>query len=411
MIGRTIAFLVVATGIGWGVVRLFSAGQDFVTRLEGQWEDQKRAARWEELRKTVVLAGTPLVEKPETSVRDFQAQEARLLALHNSGKLEADNPELVKAWARIETAADTGLLILERIREIDNHKPSGPEILGKIVADDEKTNREFWETLASRLNSEVDKSNLKSEFRKAEQDLNAAIGDLQRMADVLSGRELPNGISVQYWPSWEGTVWGDTFEVQNASDSALQNAVVFTTVHMSDGSSRVHVHYVEQWQSGAWLKAVYPFEAGDYANAETGSHPDNVDVTLYLPSGRVKTSYALTAEEWDKKVGAYCGGLIFSGNYLGAFENSEGRHPPGFQFQFQGLSTLPVASVEVRFTSGSGEIRSGVGYYEPGTKLASGEFHPVRSPQLDSETPDPPSHIDYILRFAGVNYQREVHAY
>ena len=104
------------------------------------------------------------------------------------------------------------------------------------------------------------------------------------------------------------------------------------------------VHYADDWQNGSRLSALYASGATEYANAETGANPADVKATVYMPSGIASAAYVLTPEEWDKLAKSYCSGLTFSGNYLAAYQ----RYPAGFQFQFHGISTLPVNSVEVR---------------------------------------------------------------
>lgn len=391
------ALIVVAVG---GTVLYFYA--------EGVRERAALAARWTELRKAVIIAGTPLVDHPQALSRGYDDEAARLVALHNSSKLDFENPELGKIWAQIETETGTGLLILQRIGNIDNTKPTGPEIVGKAFQNDDKASQEFWRELSDRVGKEVDKSALEEQFRHTEARLNSSIAGLQEIANGLSRKETPNALSLRYLPSWEGTYAGDEVEVQNTSGSTMQEAIVFVTVRMKDGGARVHAHYVDQWQNGSKLRAFYPYSATDYANAETGANPANVEAAVYLPSGTARARYVLTPEEWNRLAKSYCSDLTFGGNYLAAYQGADQRYPAGFQFQFQGLPTLPVRSVELRFTSITGDVHGAIWTYQPGTKLESGKAYPYRSELLDGETP---SHIDYIVKFSDTDYEQDVHAY
>ncbi len=134
-------------------------------------------------------------------------------------------------------------------------------------------------------------------------------------------------------------------------------------------------------------------------------------VLVALGTGTARAEYALTPDEWDKIVKSYCSGLDFSaGHYLASYVESESneRYPAGFQLQFRGLPTLPVKSVEVRFTSDSGSVQAVTFTYKPGAQLTSGEQYPLRSADLDSETP---VHIEYLVRFSETNYEEDVQAY
>jgi hypothetical protein len=403
--GRLVVFLLCA-GIAIGAI---SYAYSLAERVMQQLEEKKKAEQWQELRRAVVLAGTPLVGSPQTDARDYNEQASRLTAIRDGGNLELKNPELIKAWGQIEAAAEHGLLILRRIGEIDSNKPSGYEIVAKYATSDENSSGDFWKALGERLSREADKSQLEEEFRQTELNLNSAAEQLREIANGLSRKDLPGRISVEYTPSWQGTFWGDTVEIRNTSDETLEQAILFVTVHMKSGASKVHVHYANEWPSGGTLKALYPYTSTDYANAQTGDDPESVEAVLYLPSGRATTSYFISPEKWDDKVRAYCSSLGFSGNYLASYVDDSGqRFPAGFQFQFQGVPTLPVKSVEVRFTSATGTIQSAVGTYDQSTRLKSDLMSSFRSPQLDG---DQPSHIDFVLSFRGTNYQHQLHVY
>jgi len=397
---------VVGVGI---VIGAGSYGYSLVERLLQHQEEQRKAEQWQELRRAVLLAGTPLAEDPPSNVRDYKDQVSRFMAIHNAGNLDVKNPELIKVWAHIEASAETGLMILQRIGEIERDKPSGYELFAKYVTSDENSSHEFWPALADRLRREADKSRLEAQFRETELNLNSAAGELQAVANGLSHKDRTGGISVEYTPSWQGIFLGDTVEVRNTSDQVLEPALLFVTVRMKGGASNVHIHYTNQWQSGTTLKALYRYLPTDYANSQTGSDPENVEAAIYLPNGTAVASHLISSEEWDKKVRGYCSGLRFGGNYLAAYADDSGqRFNAGFQFQFQGLPMLPVKSLEVRFTSPTGEIQSATGNYDPGSRLKSGEPYPLRSPQLDGVQP---SHIDYVLSFWGTNYQHQLHLY
>jgi hypothetical protein len=119
---------------------------------------------------------------------------------------------------------------------------------------------------------------------------------LQLAANGLTRQNILNAIAVRYLPSKDVSSHADIVEIQNTSGSALSNATVFVTVRMKDGSSKVHVHSVNQWRSGAWLRAMYPSQPTEYASALTGPDPASVDVVAYLPSGAARATYAFPAQ-------------------------------------------------------------------------------------------------------------------
>ena len=378
-----------------------------IPKLTADWRSQMDAQRWAELRKAVVIAGTPLAEHPEDQATDYTAESARLLALYNNRALNFDNAELGKNWAQIETNSSAGLALLHEIGYIDRVKPSGYLILANALQNDDQGNQAAWDEIVQRGASEMEESDLQEQFREAARRLDDAIGGLQMIAEALSHTEIPSAVSVQYLPSWDGTYRGDLLELQNTSGDAFQNAIVATTVHMRSGSSKTHVHYVDQWPAGSTMKAIYTYLSADYATPQTAGDPQQVDVAVYLPSGTARSTYVLTPEVWEKAVASYTSSLTFNGNYLGPYADSDQSYHAGFKFQFGGLPTLPVTGVDVRFTSDSDSTTREY-MWSPDRKLQSETEYPIRSEALDGPTPD---HIDLILSFSETDYTQRVHAY
>ena len=414
MENRGSALTIVASILVLIVVGVVGGGGFYLVEiLIPQWraeqEQRALAEQWAELRRAVVVAGTPLVDSPKLKVMDYNAQASRLLALRNNSSQNFENVELSKTWAQIETDTSEGLVILQRIGHLEANKPSGYQILAQSLSKDEQTNQQAATDLEKRIADEVDIADLEAQFRATEAKLNDSIADLQNVASGLSRTELPSAPSIQYYPSWMGTYANDTVQVTNSSSSDLQDAIVFVTVHMKDGSTRVHPHYVDRWQSKASLGADYTYQATDFASSQSGDAPDNIEVAAYTPSGTAKATYTLTPDEWDRIVKSYCSGIQFSGNLLDPYDETytNQHYDSGYQFQFQGLPTLPVTSVEVRFTSDvDGSIHDKV-WLNPAARLSAGKPWPLRDAELNH---DGPVHADLILRFAGTNYALEVAA-
>jgi hypothetical protein len=401
VLGLTLAFVAIAV-VGGIVI------EHVVAALMHDRAEQQITARWEEFHKAAVIAGTALVDSPPTQAMNYGTEASRLLAIYGDRTVTFQNPELAKAWTQIETDTGTGMQILHRIGFIDQTKPSGYEILANAMQNDRQANQEASNELVARLMNEFDKANLEQQFRQTADGLDTSIGALGQAGDGLTHEDLGSALSVGYLPSWDGTYWGDVLAVANTSGSALQNAVVVATVRMSDGSSKVHVHYVDQWQTGATLRALYPYGGTDYANTGTGNHPENVDVALYVRDGEARSSYALTAEEWGKRIQGYSAGASFSGHYLAGYSDGNGTYPGGFQLEYQGsLPTLPVTSVEVRFsTDGSSDAPDYV--WTPGARLVAGTDYPIRADALNGDTP---GHIDLTIHFAETDYAAQAHVY
>lgn len=407
--GRALAFFMVLVGTG---LAIFLASRYVIRNLR----DREAAIRWEEFRKAAAIVGDPLSDNPKLAAGDFDAQAGRLIALHDSN-LAFKNPELSKVWAEIETNTSRGLLILEKIGEIDEKIPSDTNMLGKLVKtgvqQDEAATREFLGTATDWISNQIDKHGREEKFREMESNLDVSISHLKGIADGLTRRKLSFSPTVRYFPAWEGTFDADEVDVENTSHKSLENAIVFVSVRMDDGSSTTHLHYVPQWKDGARLGALYPYKAAAYVNAQTGRHPENVDVDIYTVDGATRASYALTPDEWGRIVQSYCSHATFDGQFLAAFDDSTGHHPAGFQFLFRGLPALPVKSVEYIFRSSNNEVLADdVEVFQDGTKLEPGHFTPLstyRSAKLD--VPDPPGHIDYVLRYSGTNNEQKLHLY
>jgi hypothetical protein len=239
--------------------------------------------------------------------------------------------------------------------------------------------------------------------------LDASIASLQDVAQGLSPQPLPNTISVRYLPSWQGRLVGDLVEIQNASGDTLEDATIFVTAHDSNGNSKVHLHYADQWPSGATLRALYPYRSTDYANSQSLENPASVDVAVYSPAGHAQASYALTQDEWDSLIKEYCARLVFTGQDLSPYveDVTNQRYASGYELQFQGLPTLPVKSIQLRFLSNSGETRT-ADFTIPSGVIEAGKPLPLRSELLDG---DPPDHVEYTLNFNGTTYQQTVQAH
>lgn len=405
------------TAFAWllGILLVLIAGVVFVRHvitvdlpeLSARLDEQKTAARWEELRKAAIIAGTPLMENPQLQAMDYDAQSARLLELYKNRSLNFDDPELGKAWTSIETDSSAGLLILEEIGYIDRVKPSGYQILANAFQNDDQANRQAWNDFVQRGFSEGEKADLEQQLRGTEDRLDGSIGSLQTIAENLTRNEIPNAVSVQYLPSWDGTYQGDNLQITNTSGNALQGAIVVTTVRMNSGMARVHVHYADQWPAYSTLKAVYSYWGTEYQAPQTAGDPQNIDVAVYVPSGTAKANYVLTSETWEKIVQSYCSSLTYSGDYLAAYSDGSGNYDAGFKFQFHGLPTLPVTSVEVQFTDDDGSALRDY-TWTPNERLVSDRDYPMRGPALNGPTP---GHIDFILRFSETDYAQRVHRY
>jgi len=369
------------------------------------------AAQREQLDMAVRLAGTPLTDSPQALATDYNSAAARLAAIYEKRSQDFDNPELTKAWAQIESDVDGSLLILKQIAVIDQEKPSNVELVSNALQDDDKEkDQAFWSSIGVRLVSEAGKAQLEEKFRQAGSRLDRSIAGLQSVASGLAGPEIQNAVSVRYLPSWQGRLWGDEVQVQNTSGNALTDAAIVVTSHSRDGSSKVHLHYVDQWPSGTALSALYGYQPTDYSSSQAVEDPASVDVAVYLPTATARASYALTQDEWDNIVKSYSSRLSFTGTDLGAYveDQTNNLYPPGYQFQFQGLPTLPVKSLELRFASDTGDVKT-ADFTFPGNEIDAGVTYPLRSAALADAAAD--HHVEYTLTFFGTNYQHTVEAH
>jgi hypothetical protein len=400
--------------LGWGLGLLVLAIVVLVVLLQG-WRmlerslnEQRTEARWQEFWKAAVIAGTRLVDHPQRQAMDYDAEASRLVAIYDSRAQTFENPELTTAWSAIETQSATGMEILNRIGVIDQTKPSGWVILAHELQQDQAANQQGANEIIQRISNEIDIASLEGDFRQNERNLDNSIAGLDAVGEGLSHDDLGSVLSVDYYPAWDGVYWGDALSVQNTSGNTVENAVLVAAVHMSDGTSRTHLHYVDQWPSGATLQALYPYQPTDYANSQTANHPDNVSVEMFVRNGIARSGFALDDDAWAQKVRGYCSGVNFGNSkYLGPYTDSSGSYDAGFQLQFQGLSLLPLTSVEVKFDQGTATERDAV--WTPSFRLVSGQSdNSQRTSALDGATP---GHIDLILHFAETSWTDQVHIY
>jgi hypothetical protein len=389
------------------------------TSIVAQGIDPAESAR-RELVRAAWVAGTPLVENPGYKPVDFDDAWGRMYRIFQYRDWNIGNLEVARSWNEIEGAAQNCLLILTRISQIDNTKPPGLEILEKYVnasssnaTDSQKTDAAL--TILDRLMMEANKSQLEGQFRSADANLYNSIGSLGDVGDSLPRNPVANAIAIDYLPSWEGAYPADLFEAHNISGADIEYAAMTVTVHFRSGKSMTHIHYIDRWPNGSWLAARYPYYDSDYAFGRTFDDPESVNAVLYLPSGAAAVNYALSEEEWGRILQSYCSHLKFRGQFLGEYTDAEGHvQAPGFEFSFTGLSKLPAKSVEIRFSSADGRVRS-LGWnvnrpLEPETE------YPVRSEgfqsgELSFSSASPPAHIDFVFRFAGTDYQLHLRLY
>ncbi len=379
-----------------------------VVAYQEKLKEQEIAAHWQEYWKVAVVTGTRLAADAPPHDMDYDAEASRLVAIYDSRAQTFQNPELTTSWAAIETQTAKGMTILNRIGLIDETKPSGWQILANEMQKDPAANQQGDADFLQRISSEIDKLSLEGDFRQTESNLNSAISSLVGIGEGLDHKDLGSAIGVNYYPSWDGAYWGDSLLVQNTSGGVLQNAIVATTVHMSDGTTRSHLHYVDQWPAGATLAAVYSYEGTSYSNPQTANHPTSADVDLFVLNGMAKGSYALSDDAWAQKIQGYCSKLTFNNSqYLGPYADSSGNYDAGFQLQFQGLPELPITSVDLKFDKDTATERDAV--WTPSTPMVSASTdHAMRGPSLDGDTP---THIDLVLHFAETTWTDQVHIY
>jgi hypothetical protein len=399
---RSLFGLIVFIALVWtGIVayeKLISRGDDL-------------ASRREEFQSAVRLAGTPMALTPRPTKQDFDDVVAsRSAALYERRNQEFSNPELTRMWAQIETQTDRNLVLLRKIAQVKQNTPSFTDILNKALQDDsQQKDQELLNSILAGGNGYLAYINLEGKLRREEAALDDAVGDLQQVAGSLYPDPGGEIYSVRYWPSWGGRYWGDQISVTNQSGESPRNEAVFVTIHMKDGSQRAHAHYIDDFSSGATLSALYRYDAYEDTASASGDLPSSVDVAVYQGTSTARATYVLTPEAWDEIVKEYCSRLTFTGTFLGPYvEDVTGnRYDAGYKFQFQGLSSLPVTSIRLKFISASGDVQSADFPIEDGEIKSGGDPVAMRSPLLDG---DPPAQIKYTLTFSGTSYEHTVPA-
>ncbi len=377
---------------------------------------------FEEWRAAVRLVGVPLSIQAAEEPDDFDAEWNRLSAIYKYRDWPIHGTALSQAWNGIEQNTIKALNILTIIAEIDNHKPGGFDILVKSLrnndTEDKRNDRDS--TIETRLLAELGKAALKSGFRDAEDNLSNAISYLLSVQRDISRQRVSIPIAIDYHPSWQGVYPNDLIRIQNTSATDFSDGIVVVSVHMSNGRTFTHVHSVDQWKSGSALQGFYPYFDSDsgYINARTGEHPERVDVAAYFLYGSAlavaNSTYTLTPDLWAKIVQDYCSRVTYRGNYLGGYtesnsdSNTSQYYPAGFQFSFDGLRTLPIKSVVIRFWTSTNGVKSARWTYDAGSPVGSGRLQAFRSPQLDGGAPE---HIEVTLGFFGTDFEQRITVY
>jgi hypothetical protein len=366
-----------------------------------------------ELEEAIVAAGTPLSQSSEPQTMDFDAEKGRFWALYKQRKLEFKNIELTKAWAHIQSDVDSGIATLQKIAELD----------GKHVFAEAAEAANHDESLKSALllaaHFTEESQAIKSLFN-TERDLDASIASLQEVVNDLTRNTLSPQVSVKYLPSWEGTYSHDMLIIKNTSGAEIERASIIVSVKMNDATF-THVHYVNHWAKDSTVHTYYPYSATDYAQAQTGEHPEHVEVTVFQETGTSHTSYELTPDEWDHIVQSYCRDLNINikGEFLGHYPlyGTNNFAPLGYKWTWTGTGRLPIEAVDIKFTWADGHASAFSHTLLPEERYPTREL-PIRDPQLNEDPTAAipsqenqqhlPSKIDVVLHLSGTRYTPKI---
>ncbi len=375
------------------------------THLAGQVATQQLSLS--EFERLCASAASPLFENINDARRlSISDQRRRLNRIIGESLPRADQPQLSALWAPIQQRAGEGLALLAIIDSIEENKPSNWNLLWKVLTtndtDKQKNERDF--EIFKRLAMEGGEVGLRQKFHELDQELNESIVALAVLRGNYQAAEVPDGISLSYWPSWNGVYAGDCLRFRNNTGVNLLNTVLITSLKGSSGQSASHVHHVDNWAPGAYLNAYYWADEDGYSTTETVSDPSEVDVVAYSASSVLTTRYQLTPDEWDKVIEEYCSKLQVSGTFLGNYvEDGSGQpYAPGLKFRFSGIRSLPVTSVTIQFSDGAewqGDVWGGAKTLQPN------EDYSYRSERFLNGSPafdrvSPPKHIWLTLGLA-----------
>jgi hypothetical protein len=409
--GRILTLFLVAVlicgFIAFKACRTPQGGHKYPAKIAAAQPDPHMEER-EQLKTAIVIAGTPLEDGPEPKTMDFNYQKGRFLALYEQRKLTTSNPYLSKSWVNIQSNTDTGIATLQRISELENVNAFSEA--ANLAAHDEALNGAVL--LAGHY---TDIAQAKARFLETEGHLNDAIASLKEAVNALSQNQLPKMVEVKYFPSWEGVYPGDMLLVKNTSGAPIEHASIIVSVRMSDSPTQTHVHYVDHWAVGAKLGTIYPYLNSEYANSQTGDHPESVDVTVFLPTGTSNTTIPLGPAEWEQITRNYCTDTHIEGEFLGPYtEDSTNRivHS-GYKLTLTGPNSLPLDSVDIKFTWAGQGVRTYHYSAQQWEKMKLGD-NPYRDPSLDEDQTNPvpslesrqhvPSNIDIVVHLSGTSY-------
>ncbi len=282
---------------------------------------------------------------------DFGLQKDRLIKIYRADTSNFHDSRVAGIWSDIRSYASQGLIILNRIDQLDSAEPSGWQVLDSLRQDSKSD--AWWRAVGT----EVDKNTLRSQFREVETSLNQSIGQLAATVGDLS---LPDAgvVKITYYPAWHGAFSAESLELLNISEQDFGEALIFVTMRDKSGATLTHLHYADGWARGTTLTAQYRYGQSDYVNSQVPENPTSVEIIAVTGSGVVRSSYELSQQEWDARIRGYLQRVTFDGVYLGPYrEESTGREVgPGFKFSFQGLQHLPVRAANIRlFSAGSPE--------------------------------------------------------
>jgi len=389
------------------------------SRAAGQTGDNLSGPR-QQLLDAVRLAGAPLFVHPRDPDDDFNDQWNRLFAIYQLRSASISDPQLDQAWSDIESQTKQCLLVLYRIAQIDNAKPSGLEIFAEAITSDnsqqakDQTNKDAVNWLLS----EAAMGMLRSQFRSAELNLENSIGELASVAGNLSPSQDSAAIGIQFGPSWDGTWDADSLQLTNFSGAAMDDAAIFVTVREASGSSRVHVYSVSHWDNGGTLAVNYPVSSGSYIPGEAAGTPASVTVTAMTANGSISSTFNLTQQVWDSMARAYCDPLKVSGHFLGGYTEDQTNqvYSPGVEFTLAGVSKLPIKSVTVYFWTGGAEPLGVTWNMGSDEMHQSGQIYDLRSPLFEQgdnalSAGSAPQHIALVFNLPDTSYQQVVRIY
>ena len=368
-------------------------------------------------RKTNVKNNHPLHDNVADVTANIFSQNSQLKII------ESENRELSLIKTKYFSYLQNKASFLQQIKNINENKPNNTDLiadLGMAFLEDSQNQKHkkntsyrrqanFGVRSVKRLKAEFDMDKIRSQLRANEiYSQNAKKNLFALCKNKCSSKEFTKKstpiVSWDYLYSWCGVYSNDSLTIKNISKKKLTDCVCFFEIK-ADNSSKFHLHYIKHLAPGKEIQISYRYHDGDYLASETLCNIKEVNFHIFEPElGRLRSASLKIDQAYkEKQAQKYCNSTKFTGSFLPTKPGILEPWNRGIQFQYNGVSRLPVSHVKVTMHSRSGKT-FGLNWIRSKNDLKPNTNYMFRDKRFSF---DPTKYV-VTLRFRGVNYQHKL---